>query len=223
MTRDNQSPAPQLVAVWLGDRRGWLLSRADAPVAPRTLHDASAIAAMAALFEAGVSCAEEDGALREACAAQGVPLSAIAHDGPFSEPWRVIRQPPSVRVVDREGILVCDVYGEAAAPAIAELIVAAVNGQAHISTVLLEGRAPLAWREQPGPLFTPWRVGTGRGHFETIFGADAPSTGLVASTTDRRPAHAHPAGRLARRIVACVNAYGQTEPLRPLVRLQEAT
>ena len=48
------------------------------------------------LFEAGVSCAEEDEALREACAAQGVPLSEIAHDGPFGEPWRVVQQPPSV-------------------------------------------------------------------------------------------------------------------------------
>lgn len=165
MTRDNQSPTPQLVAVWLGDRRGWLLSRADAPVAPRTLRDPQAIAAMAALFEAGVSCAEDDGALREACAAQGVPLSAIAHDGPFGEPWRVVQQPPSVRVFDREGLLVCDVYGGEAAPAVAEMIVAAVNGQAHIPTPVLEGRAPLPWRERPGPQFTPWRVRTGRGHF----------------------------------------------------------
>jgi len=222
VTRDNQSPTPQLVAVWLGDRRGWLLSRADAPVAPRTLRDPQAIAAMAALFEAGVSCAEDDGALREACAAQGVPLSAIAHDGPFGEPWRVAHQSPSVRVFDREGLLICDVYGGEAAPAIAELIVAAVNGQAHIPTALLEGRAEPPWRERPGPLFTPWRVGTGRGHFETIFGTDAPSTGLAASTTDRGPSPNHPAGRLARRIVACVNAYGQTEALRPLAALQEA-
>ena len=222
MTRDNQSPAPQLVAVWLARRRGWLLSRADTPVAPRTLHDAQAIAAMAALFEAGVSCAEEDEALREACAAQSVPLSEIAHDGPFGEPWRVVQQPPSVRVFDREGLLVCDVYGGEAAPAVAEMIVAAVNGQAHIPTPVLEGRAPLPWRERPRPQFTPWRVGTGRGHFETIFGTDAPSTGQVASTTDRGPSPNHPAGRLARRIVACVNAYGQTEVLRPLAVLQEA-
>lgn len=173
------------------------------------------------LFEAGVSCAEEDEALREACAAQGVPLSAIAHDGPFGEPWRVVRQPPSVRVFDRDGMLVCDVYGEAAAPAVAELIVAAVNGQAHIPTALLEGRTPLPWRERPGPLFTPWRVGIGRGHFETIFGTDAPSTGLVASTTDRGSSPNHPAGRLARRIMACVNAYGQVEPAHRLATFQE--
>lgn len=119
-------------------------------------------------------------------------------------------------------MLVCDVYGGEAAPAVAEMIVAAVNGQAHIPTPVLEGRAPLPWRERPGPQFTPWWVGTGRGHFETIFGTDAPSTGQVASTTDRGPSPNHPAGRLARRIVACVNAYGQTEVLRPLAALQEA-